>query len=225
MVDVAGQLIFVRVGLIPRLLRQLGAPSNTMRGFVERDDSAVIVHVHGEVDACNESTWRRLLGEAASAAAPGAALIVDLTGLKYVSCSALEALIRQSHWCRRYDVQIRLVTEQSVIRKVIRASVPADAMPIFPSIDVALDGGDRQCGRPAHATQPRPNGEPMERMSRLLPAAGPARTSPPPALSRRSASLRIAGFSERVKGRRQRPRHVGYTTARETQFASPPSVS
>ena len=224
MVDVTGQPIATQIGLTPRLLRQLGAPSSTMRAFVERDDSAVIVYVGGEVDACNESTWRRLLGEAAAAAAPGVALIVDLTGLKFVSCSALEALIRQSHWCRRYDVQMRLVTEQAVIRQVVGACVQAHEMPIFPSVDVALDRSDRQRGRPAHAVQP---GEPIESMSSMRPAADPAKTSPPPALTRRSAhlwSLRIAGLSDLVRRRRQRVRHVGYTTACDTQFVATPSV-
>jgi anti-anti-sigma factor len=218
MVDVTGQPTAAHTGLTPRLVRQLGAPSNTMRAFIERDDSAVIVYVGGEVDACNESTWRRLLGEAAAAAAPGAALIVDLTGLKFVSCSALEALIRQSHWCRRHDVQMRVVTEQAVIRQVVGACAPAHEVPIFPSVDLARESSDRQCARPAHAMQP---GEPEGTSS-----VRPAETSPLSALSRRSAqpwSLRIAGLSGLAKRRRQRLRHVGYTTARDTQFVAIPS--
>jgi anti-anti-sigma factor len=221
MADATGQPVATHISLTPRLLRQLGAPSSTMRAFVERDDAAVVVYVGGEVDARNESTWRRLLGEAAVAAAPGAVLIVDLRGLRFVSCSAMEALIRQSHWCRRYGVQLRLVTEQAVIRQVVQACVPAHEMPIFPSVDVALDRSDRHCVRPAQS------GEQPDGLSGMHLAADSATTSPPPALSRRSAqlwSLRIAGLSDLVRRRRQRVRHVGYTTVVDAQRVSTPSV-
>src|ERR1700761_1377921 len=138
MVDRSERPLSTRVGLSARLLQQLGAPSSTLRAVVERFDAAVVVHAGGEVDASNDSTWRRLLVEAAAAAAPDAALIVDLAALKFVSCSALEALSQQSQWCRRHGVQIRLVTEQSAISLVVTASAHGSPIPTFPSVGLAL---------------------------------------------------------------------------------------
>jgi anti-anti-sigma factor len=138
MVDGAWQPNAAHVIRSPRLVRQLGAPSSTLRAFLEREDSAIFAYVGGEVDACNESTWRCLLGEAAGAVAPGAVLIVDLTGLKFISCGALEILTKQFHWCRRSDIPMRLVTKQEVIRQIVRAHIPTGALPIFPSAMVAL---------------------------------------------------------------------------------------
>lgn len=92
---------------------------------------------------------RCLLSEAAAAAAvaPGAVLIIDLTGLTFIRCGALEVLTKQFHWCRRRDIAMRLVTRQEVIRQVVSACMPSDALPIFPSAAEALGRSEERAAR------------------------------------------------------------------------------
>src|ERR1700722_12586185 len=56
--------------LSTRLVSELGDPRSTLRATTDRSDAAVIISAGGEIDACNERTWRRLVSEAASVVVP-----------------------------------------------------------------------------------------------------------------------------------------------------------
>jgi anti-anti-sigma factor len=88
----------------------------------ERSGSAVIVYTGGEVDAANEHTWRRLLGEAASAVAAPGPLVIDTDGLDFMGCCAFTALAEEADRCRRRGLDLRPVSG----KPITASSPPAD---------------------------------------------------------------------------------------------------
>ena len=56
---------FNHLMLSSRLISELAQARSTLRTTIERSGLAVIVSAGGELDASNETTWRRLLSEAA----------------------------------------------------------------------------------------------------------------------------------------------------------------
>ena len=73
--------------LSSRLISELAQARSTLRATTERCDLAVIVSAGGELDASNDAAWRRLLSEAAAAAAPPGPLVVDISGLDFMGAA------------------------------------------------------------------------------------------------------------------------------------------
>src|ERR1700736_5139662 len=82
--------------LSSRLISELAQARSTLRATTERCDLAVIVSAGGELDASNDAIWRRLLSEAAMAAAPPGPLVVDISGLDFMGCCAYSALAEEA---------------------------------------------------------------------------------------------------------------------------------
>ena len=104
----------------------------------ERIDLAVIVSAGGELDASNEATWRRLLSEAAAAAAPPGPLVVDTSGLDFMGCCAYAALAEEAEHCRERGVQLRLVSNQPVVSRIVAACGLSELLPVDESMEAAL---------------------------------------------------------------------------------------
>ena len=66
--------------LSTRLVYELGDPHSTLRATTDRNGAAVLINAGGEIDACNEHTWRQLVSEAASVIIPPGPFVVDVTG-------------------------------------------------------------------------------------------------------------------------------------------------
>jgi hypothetical protein len=75
------------VTLSTRLVYELGDPRSTLRAATDRRGAAVLIYAGGEIDACNEHTWRHLVSEAAAVVEAPGPLIVDVTGLDFI-CGA-----------------------------------------------------------------------------------------------------------------------------------------
>jgi hypothetical protein len=73
------------------LVAQMGGAGDTLQATIERSGSAVLLYAGGEVDAANESIWRRLLGEAAAATAAPGPLLIDTNGLDFMAGCAYAA--------------------------------------------------------------------------------------------------------------------------------------
>ena len=78
--------------LSTRLLYELGDPHSTLRATTDRSGPAVLIHAGGEIDACNEHTWRQLLDEAAAVVSAPGPFVVDVAGLDFMGCCAFAAL-------------------------------------------------------------------------------------------------------------------------------------
>jgi anti-anti-sigma factor len=124
--------------LSSRLISELAQARSTLRTTTERSDSAVIVHAGGELDASNEAIWRHLLGEAAAAARPPGPLVVDTNGLDFIGCCAYATLVEKAKHCRARGVELRLVSSQPVVKRIISACGLRDLLPVDSTVDAAL---------------------------------------------------------------------------------------
>jgi anti-anti-sigma factor len=121
-----------------RLVSELAQARSTLRATTERSDSAVIVYAGGELDASNEGTWRHLLSEAASAAGPPGPLVVDTSGLDFMGCCAYAALAEEAERCRGRGLELRLVSSQPAVERIVGACGLTELLPVDPTVDAAL---------------------------------------------------------------------------------------
>jgi anti-anti-sigma factor len=129
---------FNHLMLSSRLISELAQARSTLRTTIERSDLAVIVSAGGELDASNETTWRRLLSEAAAAAGSPGPLVVDISGLDFMGCCAYAALGEEAERCRRRGVEIRLVSSQPIVARMVTACGLSELLPVDHSVDIAL---------------------------------------------------------------------------------------
>ena len=129
---------FNHLMLSSRLISELAQARSTLRTTIERSDLAVIVSAGGELDASNETTWRRLLSEAATAAGSPGPLVVDISGLDFMGCCAYAALGEEAERCRRRGVEMRLVSSQPVVARIVTACGLSELLPVDDSVDIAL---------------------------------------------------------------------------------------
>ena len=129
---------FNHLSLSSRLISELAQARSTLRMTTERSGLAVIVSAGGELDASNEATWRRLLNEAAAAAGPPGPLVVDISGLDFMGCCAYAALAEEAERCSQRGVQLRLVSNEPVVSRVLAACGLIDLLPVDESVDAAL---------------------------------------------------------------------------------------
>ena len=68
--------------LSTKLVYELGDPNSTLRATADRSGPGVLIYAGGEVDACNEHTWRQLVSEVAGIVIAPGPLVVDVTGTR-----------------------------------------------------------------------------------------------------------------------------------------------
>jgi anti-anti-sigma factor len=124
--------------LSSRLISELARARSTLRATTERSGSAVIVSAGGELDASNDATWRRLLSESAAAAGPPGPLVIDTSGLDFMGCCAYAALAEEAERARKHGVEMRLVSNQQVVARIVRACGLSELLPVDASVDAAL---------------------------------------------------------------------------------------
>ncbi|MCV7408761.1 anti-anti-sigma factor [Mycobacterium florentinum] len=124
--------------LSTRLVHELGDPHSTLRATTDRSGTAVLIYAGGEIDACNEQTWRSLVSEAAGVATASGPLIVDVTGLDFMACCAVEVLAAEAEALHRRGVELRLVSPQRIVSRIVDACGLGGVLPIYPTVDSAL---------------------------------------------------------------------------------------
>jgi anti-anti-sigma factor len=124
--------------LSTRLVYKLGDPHSTLRATTDRRGPAVLIYAGGEIDACNEHTWRHLVSEAASIVTTPGPLVVDVTGLDFMGCCAFAALADEAERCHRRGVELRLVSSQPVVARIVDACGLGGVLPIYLTADSAL---------------------------------------------------------------------------------------
>jgi anti-anti-sigma factor len=128
--------------LSSRLVSELAQARSTLRTTTERIGLAVILSAGGELDASNDATWRRLLSEAAAAAGPPGPLVVDTSGLDFMGCCAYAALAEEADRCQGRGVEMRLVSNQPVVSRIIAACGMRELLPVDNTVDAALSACD-----------------------------------------------------------------------------------
>jgi anti-anti-sigma factor len=124
--------------LSPRLVSGLGAEHSTLRAAVQSFDSAVIVYVGGEIDACSEETWRLLLAEASAFAVAPQLFIVDVNSVDFMSCSSYQALAEAADRCRARGIDLCLVTLDSSVSRIVAACGLSDVLTVHASAPQSL---------------------------------------------------------------------------------------
>jgi anti-anti-sigma factor len=120
------------------LVTQMSGGGSTLRATVERSGSAVLLYAGGEVDAANESIWRRLLDEAATAAAAPGPLLIDTNGLDFMAGCAYAALAEQADRCRIRGINLYLVSAQRIVARVVGVMKLDRQVPLYHNVDAAL---------------------------------------------------------------------------------------
>ena len=120
------------------LLAQMGGAGNTLHATIECSGSAVLLYAGGEVDAANESIWRRLLGEAATATAAPGPLLIDTNGLDFMAGCTYAALAEQADRCRIQGINLCLVSAQRIVERVIGVMKLDTQVPLYHNVDAAL---------------------------------------------------------------------------------------
>jgi anti-anti-sigma factor len=120
------------------LVAQMGGAGNTLQATIERSGSAVLLFAGGEVDAANESIWRRLLGEAATATAAPGPLLIDTNGLDFMAGCAYAALAEQADRCRIRGIKVCLVSAQRIVARVVGVMKLDTQVPLYLNVDAAL---------------------------------------------------------------------------------------
>ncbi|HUH70944.1 MAG TPA: anti-sigma factor antagonist [Mycobacterium sp.] len=124
--------------LSTRLVYELGNPHSTLRATTDRSGPAVLINAGGEIDACNEHTWRQLVSEAASVATPPGPFVVDVTGLDFMGCCAFAVLADEAQRCHRRGIELRLVSRQPIVARIVDACGLSGVVPVYPTADSAL---------------------------------------------------------------------------------------
>ncbi len=135
---VTAEPISTHLTLSTRLVYQLGDPHSTLRATTDRSGPAVLIHAGGEVDACNEHTWHQLVSEAASVVTPPGPFVVDVNGLDFMACCAFAVLTEEAEQCHRRGIELRLVSGQPVVTRIVEACGLTSLLPIYPTVDSAL---------------------------------------------------------------------------------------
>jgi anti-anti-sigma factor len=125
--------------LSTRLLYALGHPHSTLRATTDRSGPAVLIHAGGEIDACNEHTWRRLLEEAAAVVTAPGPFVVDVSGLAFMGCCAFAALADEAERCRDRGVELLLVSPQPIVARIVEACGLSRLLLVHRTVDAALD--------------------------------------------------------------------------------------
>jgi anti-anti-sigma factor len=124
--------------LSAKLVYELGDPNSTLRATTDRSGPAVLIYAGGEIDACNEDTWRQLVSEAASGVSAPGLFVVDVTGVEFMGCCAFSVLAEEAKRCQKRGVDLRLVSYDPIVVRIVDACGLSGVLPIYPTADSAL---------------------------------------------------------------------------------------
>lgn len=129
--------------LSTKLVYELGDPNSTLRATADRRGPSVVIYAGGDVDACNEDTWRHLVCESASGVTAPGPFVVDVTGLDFMGCCAFSVLADEARSCQERGIDLRLVSCAPVVTRIVDACGLSGVLPIYPTVDSALSAAAR----------------------------------------------------------------------------------
>ena len=104
---------------------------------VERRGGSVVAHVTGEIDMTNATYLREQLLD--STPNDALALVIDISGCRYLDSAAIEVLFDLSRRLGRRRQELRLVMPpSSPLKRVIELTEIRTAAPVYESLDTAL---------------------------------------------------------------------------------------
>ena len=104
---------------------------------IERRAGSVVAHVSGEIDMTNAAYLREQLLD--STPNDALALVIDISGCRYLDSAAIEVLFDLSRRLERRRQELRIVMPaSSPLKRVIELTEIASAAPVYESLDSAL---------------------------------------------------------------------------------------
>ena len=104
---------------------------------LDRRNGSIVARLSGEVDMSNASYVRDQL--LASMPNEAIALVLDITGTRYLDSAAIEVLFEVSRRLARRRQELRLVMPpESPLRRVIELTEVHTAAPVYQSLEEAL---------------------------------------------------------------------------------------
>jgi anti-anti-sigma factor len=104
---------------------------------VERRAGAIVAHLGGEVDMSNAGRVRDEL--LASVPNDALALVIDLSGCRYLDSAAIEVLFDMARRLRRRRQDLRLaLPPSSPLKRLLDLTEVASAAPVYETLDAAL---------------------------------------------------------------------------------------
>lgn len=116
----------------------MSAGERMLRATTELIGPAMLVHAHGEIDASNVRSWRQLLRATERVTAAPGPLIIDTNALDFMAVCAFGVLIEASEHCRNRGIELRLVSGQKVVARIIAAVRLEAELPVYPHVTAAL---------------------------------------------------------------------------------------
>lgn len=99
------------------------------------DDKLKVVHVAGEVDIHTSPALKAALGEAVGSGCP--VVVADLSGVMFIDSSGLGVLVGALRRAREAGGELRLVSANDAVIKILRITGLDTVFPLFATLDEA----------------------------------------------------------------------------------------
>jgi anti-sigma B factor antagonist len=94
----------------------------------------VLAMPRGEIDAYNEPVFRQQLFDAVG----DRPLIIDMTEVSFLDCSALNAVIAADRLCREHGADLAVAGLRPAAEQVFRLAGAAEIVPLCPTVQDAV---------------------------------------------------------------------------------------
>jgi anti-sigma B factor antagonist len=105
----------------------------------EEQADAVIVRAGGELDAVSADQLAEQLLKAEDAVAPPAPVLLDLTGITYLSSAGIATLVIHTQRCAELNSRLQVIADQRAVLRPITLSGADDVIDIAPTLETAID--------------------------------------------------------------------------------------
>ncbi len=114
--------------------------TNEVLFWVRRDEEsdAVVVLAGGELDAFTSDQLDEHLRKAEDAVTPPAPVLLDLTGITYLSSAGVATLVIHAQRCADLESRLCVVADQPAVLRPITLTGADNAIDVVPTLDTAL---------------------------------------------------------------------------------------
>ena len=109
--------------------------SASVKSFSANGETYVIVELSGEADATNSEKLREVLD--AEIRKQPRAMIIDLSGLRFMDSTALHVILRANRTLDRYGCVLTLAAPRDPVAKVLRLTATDQLIPVYGSVSDA----------------------------------------------------------------------------------------
>lgn len=111
--------------------------------WIRREDrsDAVVVHAGGEIDTVTADQLDQHLHEAEDAVTAPAPVVLDLTGITYLSSAGIATLVIHTQRCAELNSRLRVIADQPAVLRPITLSGADNAIDVTPTLEKAIGAG------------------------------------------------------------------------------------